>query len=401
MSSSALKAAVTGQVAPKPKTLFEHMDNPRFAKGLTAVAGKYMTADRMLRLCINAVKKAPKLADCDPQTVLGAMMASAALGLEPNTVQQQAFLIPYKTRVKRGDQWYDAYDCQFQVGARGFITLAYRNPQIKLITAGAIHDGDKWEQEEGSQAFLRYAKNLRNRGPLLGAFSYVRFDGGAEASCVLPLDEILKIRSKSETYRTLVRKIDEAKGAGDKQKAEAKLAETPWVMWEDDMAAKSATKKHAKQLPLTAADSLAVAADLDDRGEAGTLDLGALTDPDLVRAVVADEAEAPALEHQPAETFTFPPDDREREVVTAAASGNAAAPSPASAGTAKQTDAPTPAASKPVKQPKAPTYAQFVERVLKASDADAAALEVDAARGVLNEQQFAELSTVYLNKWRA
>lgn len=399
MSSTALKAAVTGQVAQKPKTLFEHMDNPRFSKGLTAVAGKYMTADRMLRLCINAVKKAPKLAECDPQTVLGAMMASAALGLEPNTVQQQAFLIPYKRSVKRGDQWYETYECQFQVGARGFITLAYRNPQIKLITANAIHEGDKWEQEEGSQSFLRYAKNLRDRGPLLGSYSYVRFATGDEAACVLPLDEILKIRSKSETYRTLVRNIENAKDAKSKSRADTQFAETPWVMWEDDMASKSATKKHAKQLPLTAADSLAVAAELDDRGEAGTLDLSALTDPDLVRAVVADEAEAPALEHQPAETFTFPADDRQREAVPATAGGAAATAAPASSGSAAPGDAPAPAVSKPAKQPKPPTYAQLAERVLKAKDAEAAGLELDAARGVLSEEQLAELNTVYRNKW--
>jgi hypothetical protein len=170
-------------------------------------------------------------------------------------------------------------------------------------------------------------------------------------------------------------------------------------MWEDDMASKSATKKHAKQLPLTAADSLAIAADLDDRGDAGTLDLGALTDPDLVRAVVSDEAEAPALEHQPADTFAFPPDDRQRETARAAGGGAATAAAPASAGSAGPADAPAPTSTKPAKQPKPRTYASFADAIQKAADRDAAGLELDAARGVLNEEQLAELNTVYRNKW--
>ncbi len=106
-----------------PPTIFDFLEHAEVKKGIAAVAGKYLTADRMLRLCVNAVKKTPRLAECDPKSVLGAMMTSAALGLEPNTVQQQAFLIPYKKRVKVGDNWIDTYDCQFQIGYRGLSPL--------------------------------------------------------------------------------------------------------------------------------------------------------------------------------------------------------------------------------------------------------------------------------------
>ncbi|HEY9279505.1 MAG TPA: recombinase RecT, partial [Eoetvoesiella sp.] len=276
MSASQLRTVTTGEAVPSKTILSYLRDDPRIERGIGAVAGKYFTPERFLSLAVNAVKKTPLLARCDPQSVLGAFMASAALGLEPNTVQQQAFLIPYKKssplkdangqNVTGGDGkwvWEDTYECQFQVGYRGFVTLAHRSPHIRSIQAEAIHDGDTFEHMIGTDAFLKYQKTLKNRGDLIGAFSYVRLDGGDEMAVVLPLGEILKIRSKSETYNALVRRVEGAKNAKEKTKAEQTLAETPWVMWEDDMSAKSAIKKHAKQLPLTPGDMLNAAAAID------------------------------------------------------------------------------------------------------------------------------------------
>lgn len=287
-------------------TIFRLLDDPRIQKGMAAVAGKYLTPEKMLRLCINAVKKTPRLMECDPQTVLGAMMTSAALGLEPNTVQQQAFLIPYKRRAKVDGQWIDVYDCQFQIGARGFVTLAYRVPDIKVLKAEAIHDGDLWEHMEGSESFLRYAKALKDRGPLIGAFNFVRMEGGLELACVLPLEEIHKIRARSETYRALTRNVLLAENDRDRQKAQTALDETPWVMWEDDMAAKSAIKKHAKQLPLTGAagaSEFMAATQIDSAVDAAQVDLRMMADPDVVRATVDDGIEPPRIENDPSPTL--------------------------------------------------------------------------------------------------
>ncbi|UDQ77712.1 recombinase RecT [Pectobacterium brasiliense] len=295
-------------------SIMHYLEDDRVRKGITAVAGKIMTPDRFLRLAVNAIKKTPDLAKCDPQSVLGALMASAALGLEPNTVQQQAFLIPYKKSSPRktvnGDimkgsdgkwLWDEIYECQFQIGYRGFITLAHRSPHIIGIQAEAIHDGDLFDHMLGSESFLKYRKSLKDRGSLIGAFCYTRLESGAEMATVLPLDEILKIRSKSETFNALERKVREEEGnknQKDLEKTRKKLAETPWVMWEDDMSAKSAIKKHAKQLPLMPGDAISAAAALDSSADAGIVDMSAMTDPDVVRSVIDDGAEPPALEHQ-------------------------------------------------------------------------------------------------------
>lgn len=279
-----------------PRSIYQLIDDPRMMKAVAAVAGKYFTPERFLRLCVNAVRKTPKLALCDPQSVLGAFMASAALGLEPNTVQQQAFLIPYDKRGKLPNgQWgVVGTECQFQVGYRGFVTLAHRSPHIDSIQAEAIHEGDLFDHLIGSETFLKYRKALRERGDLIGSFCYTRLASGIEMATVLPIEEVLKIRAKSETYNALMRNVENARNQKEKESALRKLDETPWVMWEDDMAAKSAIKKHAKQLPLTPGDAMSAATQLDD--DAKTIDMAAMADPDVARGVVEDGYDAPVRE---------------------------------------------------------------------------------------------------------
>ncbi len=306
--TAALRAVATD--ARPQRTIFDFLEHPKVKMGLAHVAGKFLTPDRMLTLCVNAVKKTPLLLQCEPQSVLGAMMASAALGLEPNTVQQQAFLIPYKQNRKVGDQWVSTYECQFQVGYRGFITLGYRSPYIDSMSAEAIHKGDHFKPMQGSKVFLEYIKSLEERGPLVGAFSHVALKNGRESMCVLPLEEVMKIRGRSETFRALLAKWENASSDGEKRKAQQKLDDTPWVLWEDDMAAKSAIKKHAKGLPIASSDALIAAASIDDKSE--ILDLKQMADPDAVKSMLQDGAEPPALDHNPSETFSFPEED-ERE----------------------------------------------------------------------------------------
>lgn len=399
--NQALKAAATGA---RQKTILDYLDERRVRDGLAAVAGKYLGPERMLKLCVNAVKRTPRLLECDAQSVLGAMMASTALGLEPNTPQQQAFLIPYKRNVKRGSEWSAVTECQFQIGARGYVTLAYRSPYIAALAAEAIHEGDVFEHGLGSHTFLKYAKTLRERGPLVGAFSHVRLrEQLGESACVLPLDELLKIRARSETYRAL----QASAAAGSDKRAQDKLAETPWVMWEDDMAAKSAIKKHAKQLPIASGDSLLAAANLE--GDGAQVDWKALTDPEAVRAVVGDGMEPPALEHdtQTAETTAEifgsrelaeraaqePVEPRAPDLIAAAGKKAAAQVQP------RQPGGPSAAHSAPAIAPR--TLALFVQALDNCREHDDALLVLDEARSTLGEPEHAELTRRFEQRFGA
>lgn len=264
MSTANLKAALTAQ--PERPNIMALLGQEKTRKQLAALAGRYMDGERMLALLVNCVRKTPKLAECDPQSVLSCMMVLAGLGLEPNTPTGQAYLIPYERRVKRGRDWATVVDCQVQIGYKGFITLALRSPRVLSIEAEAIREGDQFEHLQGSRAHLEYRKALRGRGELLGAFCLVKLEGGAEVAVTLPVDEIYKAREKSETYRALVAKVANAETEKDRAIAEKKLSDTPWVLWEDAMAAKTAIKALiSKRLSLSSGDQVSVAAQADER----------------------------------------------------------------------------------------------------------------------------------------
>ena len=73
-----------------------------------------MTPERFTRITLSALSTNPKLAQCTPQSFLGAMMTAAQLGLEPNTPLGQAYLIPYWNSKQ------NRLECQFQLnGDRG------------------------------------------------------------------------------------------------------------------------------------------------------------------------------------------------------------------------------------------------------------------------------------------
>ena len=282
---------------PKPKTIFDLLADARVQKGLTDVASRYLNPERLLRLCVNAVKKTPKLARCDTGSILGCMMTSAALGLEPNTVTQEAFLIPYDNRRQIDGVWQTVHECQFQIGYRGWIKLADR-AGYRRLQAQAIHAGDLFEHMQGSEVFVKYRKALEDRGALIGSFCHTLRDG-LELCTVLPLEEIHKIRGRSQTWRSLEKALIEAEASGLEGaiiKARQKYDDTPWCLWIDDMAAKSAIKKHCKTLAGEGTTQLSAAASIEDMSLEGVLDLSAMTDPDVVKTTVEDGIDPPALE---------------------------------------------------------------------------------------------------------
>ena len=111
---------------------------PRFEAALAGM----MPVQRLIRTVMVSVERLPKLLECDRQSIFMAAMSAACLGLEVDGVTGQAFLIPFKNRA------------QLVIGYRGFNTLAARSG---ITIAGAVvREGDAFEYEKGSGAFVRH-----------------------------------------------------------------------------------------------------------------------------------------------------------------------------------------------------------------------------------------------------
>ena len=137
------------------------------AKALPSV----ITPERFTRITLSALSTNPKLCECTPKSFLGAMMTAAQLGVEPNTPLGQAYLIPYRNK--------GVMECQFQLGYKGLIDLAYRSGEVQTLQAHAVYENDEFEYELGLDPKLRHVPARGNRGePIYFYASFKTINGG-------------------------------------------------------------------------------------------------------------------------------------------------------------------------------------------------------------------------------
>lgn len=227
------KREATGVAAPQAGGLSGLIQAmmPEIARAMP----KHLTPDRMARVLLTALRVTPKLAECDKASFMASVMASAQLGLEPNSPLGQAYLIPYgKT-------------CQLIIGYQGQIELALRSGRVTSIKAVVVRKGDTFEFEQG------LVDKLVHR-PLA--------DDSAEITHVYA---VAKIRDGEPIFTVLSRpQID----ARRKRGASGRGVKTPWDTDFESMAQKTAVRALFKWLPKSA--EMATALHVEDSIERGT-----------------------------------------------------------------------------------------------------------------------------------
>lgn len=119
---------------------------------------KAITAERFTRMALSALNTNPKLKECTQISFLSALLNAAQLGLEPNTPLGQAYLIPYKNK--------GVMECQFQIGYKGLLDLAYRSPLLQSLQAHCVYANDTFSYELGLNPQLIHKPTMGERGDL-------------------------------------------------------------------------------------------------------------------------------------------------------------------------------------------------------------------------------------------
>lgn len=196
---------------------------PQIRKALPSV----ITPERFTRMVLTALSSTPKLQTCTPQSFLGAMMQAAQLGVEPNTPLGQAYLIPYGNV------------CQFQLGYKGLIDLAYRSGEVSSIQAHEVHENDVFEYEYGLEPKLKHVPAQKDRGNVIMYYAVLKLKNGGVGFEVMSREDV----------ETFARKKSKAYSNG------------PWKTDFDEMAKKTVLKKVLKYAPLKTEFARAVATD--------------------------------------------------------------------------------------------------------------------------------------------
>jgi phage RecT family recombinase len=111
-------------------------------------------------------------------------MKCAVLGLEPDGLMGEAFLVPYGNVAT------------FQAGFKGLCKLARQSGEIDDIWAEVVYEGDEFDEEKGLAPRIVHkpCKDFTKRGGLLAAYAVARFKGGATRARVIYGDEIEKVK---------------------------------------------------------------------------------------------------------------------------------------------------------------------------------------------------------------
>lgn len=199
------------------------------------LAGR-MPVERLLRTVLVCVERTPKLLDCSRQSLMNACMTHAILGLEVDGVTGQGYILPFKG------------SAQAVIGYKGYNTLGAR--ARLTITGEVVREGDDFDFELGTRAFVRHKPSLRDDGRIFAAWAT------ATASDRPPIVSVLKL-SDLEAVK--------AKAPG------AKMSESPWNdprVGLPAMYGKTAKRRLARSTPLvTLAPEFHIAAAIDEAHE--------------------------------------------------------------------------------------------------------------------------------------
>jgi len=201
--------------------------------GIKAALPSVMTPDRFTRIVLSALSTNPELQACTPASFLGAMMTAAQLGLEPNTPLGQAYLIPYyNSRARRKE-------CQFQLGYKGLIDLAYRSGEVSTIMAQVVYENDEFTYSFGLEPTLKHVPALRDRGTPTHVYAMFKTKDGGFGYDVMSMDDV----------RAHAKRYSKAYNNG------------PWQTNFEEMAKKTVLKRVLKYAPLKSEFARGIAQD--------------------------------------------------------------------------------------------------------------------------------------------
>lgn len=217
---------------------------------------KHLTADRLCRIVMTAVQNTPKLLECDRRSFFAAVMSCAQLGLEPDGVLGQAYLIPFG----QGDR----AKVQLIIGYKGLISLARNSGDVVSIAAHEVCRNDHFKYVFGLEEKLEHIPATGERGEVTHFYAVAQFKGGGHHFDVMTRAEVEAVRDASSGYKTAVRFAK----AGQEPNS-------PWVQSFVEMGKKSAIRRIAKYLPMNVQKAAAISemyeagrhADLGDAGE--------------------------------------------------------------------------------------------------------------------------------------
>lgn len=208
----------------------------------SALPDPRVTAERFMRVSMTTLQRTPKIAECDPRSIVACVVESAQLGLMPDGLTGEAYLVPFGKK------------CTMIIGYRGLLKLARNSGEIKSLSVEPVYEGDDFKFWLGIKPNIHHVPNpdtddREDPSKLTHVYAVAHLrDGGVQ----------FKIMSRGEVDR--IRKRSRSGSNG------------PWVTDYVAMACKTVLRQLCKMLPVSTQVMRAVTTDeASERGVDPTL----------------------------------------------------------------------------------------------------------------------------------
>lgn len=240
-------------VNPKATTVRNLIE--KFMPQIKLALGRSFDHGHFVRVVMTSIQRNPKLLDCEPITLIGAIIQGAQLKLEFDTILGHAHLVPFWNGKK------SRLEVQFIAGYKGLVALVRRSKELAGIEARVVHEKDQFRYAFGLNAVLEHRPSSEaDPGPVTTFYAIARMVEGTQQFDVMLKHEVDKVMARSPS------------------KNKDKQVVGPWVSDYEEMGKKTVVRRLCKLLPLTIEADYAVS--LDERAELGIpQDLGILADP--------------------------------------------------------------------------------------------------------------------------
>jgi recombination protein RecT len=231
-----------GQIVPakqKFDAIKSRLESPDTIERISRALPKHITQEKMTGVFLTALTTTPGLLNCQPASLLKAVVEASQLGLLPDGVLGHGYILPYGEKAK------------FIPGFKGLMDLARRSGEISRIEARCVFENDYFTFSYGLESKLEHVPAQiagKEPGKLYAVYALAKFAKTGEIVFeVMFADDVEKIRKRSP--------------AGKRG---------PWVEFYNEMARKTVVRKLMKYLPLSPDVQEAVTAS--EYAEAGVLE---------------------------------------------------------------------------------------------------------------------------------
>lgn len=177
---------------------------------------------------IQLISKSTQLQKCSKNSLIGAVMNVANVGLTLNPVMKLAYIVPrYINR-----QMQACLEPSYQ----GLIKLITDTGSVTSVSANIVREGDDFSYELGINQSIIHKPKLGNKGDIIGVYAVATLHNGTKMVEVMSADEIESIRGTSESYKAF---------------SLGKIKTCVWETYPSEMFRKTVLRRIVKYLPKT------------------------------------------------------------------------------------------------------------------------------------------------------